>query len=67
MATPDIYVEFPGGTRWPEGYIAPAIRTGRVSGNLVHVALSGGAWKRYTWTQWVRKEQILQPDEVEES
>lgn len=64
-----MYVKFPGGWRNPGGYVVPCEVVSQVNdtrGGLV------GAYVRLTaedgsvsWSQYVRKEQLLNDDEVE--
>lgn len=58
-----MYVEFPSGTRCPEGYIAPCVPTGKTSGDWVQVTLTAAG---YSWAQWVRRGQLLAEEDVME-
>jgi hypothetical protein len=57
-----MYAEMPSGTAIPDGFIVPCKPTGRTSGGWVHVNLM---FSGFVLPQWVRKEQLLQDNEVE--
>lgn len=60
--TETVYVEFPGGTREPDGYITEATVAKRIPGWAQVVLTAAGL----SWKQWVRESQLLSEDEVTE-
>lgn len=61
-----MYVELPGGTRAPGGYIVPCEVLKRSHG-LAYVELSSETTdgEELSWRQWVRDEQLLTDEEAE--
>lgn len=59
-----VYIEWPGGRLSPDGYISPEpfFLTGRTSGNYVHVV--SDKMTPAGIGLWVRKEQIVLPEEI---
>jgi len=57
-----VYVEFPGGTREPDGYITEATAVKRIPGWVQVILTAAGL----SWRQWVRESQVLREDEVTE-
>lgn len=62
-----MYVEFPGGAREPDGYIAPCEVIKEIPGWAQVRLRPAPPNDDLSWSQWVRKAQLLRPDEVEES
>lgn len=60
-----MYVEFPGGTRHPDGYIAPCEIVKRIPGWAKIRLAPAPPNEKYAWSQWVRESQILTDEEVE--
>lgn len=61
------YVEFPGGTREPDGYIVPCEVIREIPG-WVQVRLTAAPPNHmHHWKQWVRKSQLLTEEQVTES
>lgn len=61
MSTSNYYVEFPSGTRYPDGYITPCEIIKTMPG-WVKVKLTGAG---RVWSQWVREHQVLADEDVE--
>lgn len=60
-----MYVRFPGGTTYPEGYVVPCDVIREMPG-WTQVRLTAAPPKHmHHWKQWVRNTQLLTDKEVE--
>lgn len=61
------YVEFPSGTRCPDGYIAPCEILYEIPGWVKVVLRAAAPYQRHDWAQWVRKCHVLDEKDVVEA
>lgn len=61
-----MYVEFPGGTREPDGYIAECEVIREIPGWAKVILHPAPPNQRHSWSQWVRKSQLLSESDVTE-
>lgn len=60
-----MYVEFPSGTAYPDGYIAECEVLYEIPGWVKVVLRPAPPRHRHSWSQWVRKARLFSEDDVE--